>query len=113
MSNGIWRTVVIRCICKINQQTTKEETHIVDESDCTGKDQMPNRQLKIYFSFYGSSFSCPVHNMPYFVRVNKNTGYQVTLSASLPNCVIFLHTCMAFSTPKDLKTEARYLRKNG
>ncbi|XP_048361638.1 deleted in malignant brain tumors 1 protein-like [Sphaerodactylus townsendi] len=40
MSDGKMRTVQIRFICKINQKTKKEETHIVDESDYTGKDQM-------------------------------------------------------------------------
>ncbi|XP_077206127.1 scavenger receptor cysteine-rich domain-containing protein DMBT1-like [Paroedura picta] len=112
MSNGIRRTVLIRCICKINQQTKKEETHIVDESDSSGKNQTPNEQIKIIFAFCQSFPQSS--DLSYFVNVNQNTAIEVTLTAYSMYRVLFLHTCIASSEPNDdFKSKLHYMRKNG
>lgn len=90
-----------------------EVTHIVDESDVTGKGTAHGR-FRVKFLFYDSpSFSHPVTNLPYFMNLNQDVYLKATLYSINPRWVLFTDTCIASANPHDFVNGAYYIIKNG
>uniref|UniRef100_A0A8C0IXZ7 Uncharacterized protein n=1 Tax=Chelonoidis abingdonii TaxID=106734 RepID=A0A8C0IXZ7_CHEAB len=93
--------------CKMLQNTWKEIMYVAQDvaEDVTEVNETQYSRYNVTISFYKSpSFSRPVYDSPYYVRLNQNLFLQASIHSSDPNLVLFLDTCVASPDPNDFTT---------
>ncbi|XP_030425726.1 deleted in malignant brain tumors 1 protein isoform X2 [Gopherus evgoodei] len=102
--------------CKMLQNTWKEIMYVAQDvaEDVTEVNETQYGRYNVTISFYESpSFSRPVYDSPYYVRLNQNLFLQASIHSSDPNLVLFLDTCVASPDPRSVTTTTYDIIRNG
>ncbi|XP_065263663.1 deleted in malignant brain tumors 1 protein-like [Emys orbicularis] len=102
--------------CKMLQNTWKEIMYVAQDvaEDVTEVNETQYSRYDVNISFYESpSFSRPVYDSPYYVRLNQNLFLQASIHSSDPNLVLFLDTCVASPVPSSVTSTTYDIIRNG
>ncbi|CAM4702800.1 unnamed protein product [Lepidochelys kempii] len=102
--------------CKMLQNTWKEIMYIAEDvpEDIKEVNETQYSRYDVNISFYESpSFSQPVHDSPYYVRLNQNVFLQASINSTDPNLVLFLDTCVASPDSSSVTSTTYDIIRNG
>ncbi|CAM4707537.1 unnamed protein product [Lepidochelys kempii] len=102
--------------CKMLQNTWKEIMYIAEDvpEDIKEVNETQYSRYDVNISFYKSpSFSQPVHDSPYYVRLNQNVFLQASINSTDPNLVLFLDTCVASPDSSSVTSTTYDIIRNG
>ncbi|XP_043375310.1 LOW QUALITY PROTEIN: deleted in malignant brain tumors 1 protein [Dermochelys coriacea] len=102
--------------CKMLQNTWKEIMYIAEDvpEDIKEVNETQYSRYDVNISFYESpSFSRPVFDSPYYVRLNQNVFLQASVNSSDPNLVLFLDTCVASPDSSSVTSTTYDIIRNG
>ncbi|XP_034632758.1 deleted in malignant brain tumors 1 protein-like [Trachemys scripta elegans] len=102
--------------CKMLQNTWKEIMYVAQDvaEDATEVNETQYSRYDVNISFYESpSFSRPVFDSPYYVRLNQNLFLQASIHSSDPNLALFLDTCVASPNPSSVTSTTYDIIRNG
>nr|XP_042711281.1 deleted in malignant brain tumors 1 protein-like isoform X5 [Chrysemys picta bellii] len=102
--------------CKMLQNTWKEIMYVAQDvaEDVTEVNETQYSRYDVNISFYESpSFSRPVYDSPYYVRLNQNLFLQASIHSSDPNLALFLDTCVASPNPSSVTSTTYDIIRNG
>ncbi|CAM5129646.1 unnamed protein product, partial [Eretmochelys imbricata] len=102
--------------CKMLQNTWKEIMYIAEDvpEDIKEVNETQYSRYDVNISFYESpSFSRPVHDSPYYVRLNQNVFLQASINSTDPNLVLFLDTCVASPDSSSVTSTTYDIIRNG
>ncbi|XP_029769478.1 deleted in malignant brain tumors 1 protein-like, partial [Terrapene carolina triunguis] len=102
--------------CKMLQNTWKEIMYVAQDvaEDVTEVNETQYSRYDMNISFYESpSFSRPVYDSPYYVRLNQNLFLQASIHSSDPNLALFLDTCVASPVPSSVTSTTYDIIRNG
>ncbi|XP_043407896.1 deleted in malignant brain tumors 1 protein [Chelonia mydas] len=102
--------------CKMLQNTWKEIMYIAENvpEDIKEVNETQYSRYDVNISFYESpSFSRPVYDSPYYVRLNQNVFLQASINNADPNLVLFLDTCVASPDSSSVTSTTYDIIRNG
>ncbi|CAM5168374.1 unnamed protein product [Natator depressus] len=102
--------------CKMLQNTWKEIMYIAEDvpEDIKEVNETQYSRYDVNISFYESpSFSRPVYDSPYYVRLNQNVFLQASINNADPNLVLFLDTCVASPDSSSVTSTTYDIIRNG
>ncbi|KAL2302730.1 hypothetical protein Nmel_010177 [Mimus melanotis] len=106
------RNLLLHVNCKMLQNTWAKTMYMADDNFEVNETQY--ERYKVNLTFYdSSSFSRPVYDSPYHVRINQNLYLEASLHSSDPSLELFLDTCVASPTRQNFTTRTYAIIKNG